>query len=261
MQSMVSAIQDAQGSQATRPETCAQHGDYESRNIFMRIWTKCPVCAEEAKQREEQAREDKERLEQVARWEKKLGASGIPARFKTRTLPGFDAPLPEQKAALAFAEHYAAEFKDGHSGRCAIFIGHPGTGKTHLACGIALRAMSRHGISALFTTVSKMTRRIRESKSFDVEETESQAIAVFTFPHLLIIDEVGLQSGTDAEARSLFDVINERYENYRPTIFLSNLDTDGVRDALGPRVFDRIREDGGEVVPFTWGSHRGEKTV
>ena len=117
--------------------------------------------------------------------------------------------------------------------------------------------MGKFGASAVFTTVSKMARRVREAKSFASEETESQAIGVFVYPDLLIVDEVGLQSGTDAEARTLFDIINERYEQRKPTVFLSNLDLDGVKAALGERVFDRLREDGGEVVTFAWGSHRG----
>lgn len=238
-------------------KSCDKHGEYISHNYFGTIWTRCPTCQDEAQAEEKAKRDAQDKKDRDARWEKTLGQSGIPLRFRDRTIPRFVADNDGQRVALQFAIDFTAEFAKRHSGRCAVFIGKPGTGKTHLACGIAIRAMGAHGASALFTTVAKMARRIREAKSFDAEETESQAIAMHSYPDLLIVDEVGLQSGTDAEARSLFDVVNERYEQCKPTIFLSNLDLDGVRAALGDRLFDRMREDGGEVVIFDWESQRG----
>lgn len=255
--SMGDAIKAMRAAEPDRVETCPVHGEYTSRKVISRVWTKCPACTKEA---EDKARADElaaEKAARDARWQARLGGSGIPPRFRDRTLGRFVADNDGQRHALQFAVAYCAEFERGHSGRCAVFIGEPGTGKTHLACGIALRAMSRFGASAVFTTVSKMARRAREAKSFSSEETESQAIGVFVYPGLLIVDEVGLQSGTDAEARTLFDIINERYEQRKPTVFLSNLDLDGVKAALGERVFDRLREDGGEVVTFAWESQRG----
>jgi DNA replication protein DnaC len=235
---------------------CDIHGDYVSRNLFGRIWTKCPTCADEESAAAQAREEQQKRREEVLRWEKKLGEAGIPLRFRDRFLDSYIAQVDEQREALQFARDYASEFDGHHSGRCAIFIGEPGTGKTHLACGIALMAMS-YGKTAVFTTVARMVRKIRECKSFDSEMSESEAINLYSWPHLLILDEVGIQSGTDAEARSMFDVINTRYENVKPTIFLSNLDLEGVRATLGNRLFDRLREDGCEYKVFAWASYRG----
>lgn len=242
--------------QADRTEVCDIHGEYTSHHIMLRSWTQCPTCTKAATAKIKDRLLEAEKSDRDARWSRQLGDSCIPMRFRDRTLSRFAAENAGQQYALEFSTVYAAEFERGHSGRCAVFIGEPGTGKTHLACGIALQAMA-HGASALFTTVSKLSRRVREAKSFDADETESAAIRIFVYPDLLIVDEVGVQSGTDAEARALFDVINDRYEQRKPTIFLSNLDLGGVQAALGARVFDRMREDGGEVVSFTWGSHRG----
>lgn len=76
------------------------------------------------------------------------------------------------------------------------------------------------------------------------------------FPDLLILDEVGVQFGSDTEKLMLFDILNERYERRHPTILMSNLPRDEVSAYLGERVFDRLREDGGEFISFTWESHR-----
>ena len=59
---------------------------------------------------------------------------------------------------------------------------------------------------------------------------------------------------TDAD----LDVLNERYEKRKPCLLLSNLAIDDVKAYLGERIFDRLREDGGEAVAFDWASHRGK---
>ena len=117
--------------------------------------------------------------------------------------------------------------------------------------------MQRWNGTALFTTTLRAIRRIKDSWRHGGGETESTAIAALVFPDLLILDEVGIQFGTDAEKMLLFDVLNDRYEKRRPTLLLSNLTLSEVRGYLGERVFDRLREDGGEVVVFDWASHRG----
>lgn len=53
-------------------------------------------------------------------------------------------------------------------------------------------------------------------------------------------------------------MLNERYEKRRPTLMLSNLGLDDVRAFLGDRIFDRLREDGGESIVFDWESYRGK---
>jgi len=103
----------------------------------------------------------------------------------------------------------------------------------------------------------KAIRRVKDSWSTESGENESQAVRAFTLPDLLILDEVGIQAGTEFEKNILFDLLNARYERRKPTILISNLEIDEVREFLGERVFDRLREDGGEVIPFTWESHRG----
>ncbi len=243
-----------------RDAFCDKHGAYTSKLYMGRIWSKCITCAAN----EAKAHADKVAAEQLEKDREKMarmiGTAGIPDRFQDRTLGSFDTTEPGQREALRFAEQFAAEFSGKHPGRCAVFYGNAGTGKTHLACGIALHIMRKYNCTAVFTSVSKMARRIREAKSYSADETESSVILAYSMPHLLIIDEVGLQSGTDAEARSLFDVINERYENRKPTLFLTNLDIPGFRAAIGERLFDRMREDGGEVIAFTWSSKRGKLT-
>lgn len=241
----------------TARQTCGRHGEYESKQVMGKVWTSCPTCIAEANARDEQRAmaDDQERRRRA--WSAKLSASGIPPRFCDRTFDGYAATSDGQRAARDFARRLGEDIASGSAdGRCAVFIGRPGTGKTHLAAAVATHAM-RSGRSALITTVTRLIRRIRDTYNRGSTETESQAVEVFTFPDLLVLDEVGVQRGTEDEKLLLFDVLNERYESRRSTILLSNLSVAEMRGYLGERVFDRMREDGGEVVVFDWNSHRG----
>ena len=54
----------------------------------------------------------------------------------------------------------------------------------------------------------------------------------------------------------VFDVINGRYEEELPTVIISNLDVAGVKEIIGDRCIDRLRQDGGKVIAFDWESQR-----
>lgn len=241
-----------------RTDVCETHGEYTAVCHLGKIWSRCPACQAELKRLREEAEAEAKELRRVELWQKRLGHSGIPERFHDRTLASFNAANGPQQTALTFAKEYADGFAEAlKTGRGAIFIGKPGTGKTHLACGIGLQVMEQNRARVLFRTVQRAIRGIKDTWVKGSEISESEAIADLVEPELLILDEVGIQFGSDFERNTLFDVLNERYERRRPTIFLSNLTVEEVTNFLGERVIDRLREDGGRVIPFTWESHRG----
>lgn len=243
-----------------RQDNCEHHGAFESVNYIGKIWSRCPACAQVLSDMRKKHEEEQERERQQKAWEFRLRRSCIPERFLDRTLKNFKAETPEQQRALAFANAYADDFDNVmKTGRCALFVGAPGTGKTHLAAGIALRLMHRDKRVVLFTTVMRAIRSIKDTWTKGSETTETQAIEALVYPELLILDEVGVQFGSETEKLMLFDVLNERYEKRKPCLLLSNLAIDDVKAFLGERVFDRLREDGGEAVAFDWESYRGRK--
>jgi DNA replication protein DnaC len=241
----------------TKADRCETHGDYVSRNVFRNIWSGCPYCAAERQAVQQREEEERASSERFRAWQKRLGEAAIPERFYTRTLDSYIATSEDQRRALEFSQAYADNFEK--AGSSAIFCGRPGTGKTHLAVGIGLHLM-KHNKLVLFTTVQRLVRRVKDSWN-DNKQSEGDVIRIFVQPDLLILDEVGVQFGTDFERNLMFDILNERYEKRRATILLSNLTVTEVKSLLGDRVFDRLREDGGQCVPFNWTSHRGEKTL
>ena len=237
-------------------QECPIHGPFQSRKFSLggtEIATRCSACFEDDALKEVQ---EQERKRQMAMNESVMRNAAIPQRFASRTLENYDAKLPGQRAALQAATNYADNFLDAlATGRSLIFCGTAGTGKTHLAVGIAKRALS-FGKTATFTTAMDAIRSVRETYRKNSEVTERQAIARFAQADLAIIDEVGSQLGTDAEKVTLFDLINARYERERPMIVLSNLTIKEVEQYMGSRAFDRLRENGGQAVTFTWPSYR-----
>ena len=130
-------------------------------------------------------------------------------------------------------------------GRCLILHGKPGRGKTHLAVAIAYRAI-QNGFEALFVTAAELIDNL--SAAFR-EGRLGEALAAFTHPHVLVVDEVGyLTYGTDA-ANMLFHVVNDRHKHKRSMVFTTNktLKAWGAvlhDEDLAHAIVDRILERG-----------------
>src|SRR5438876_5114012 len=131
-------------------------------------------------------------------------------------------------------------------GRCLILTGKPGRGKTHLAVAIAYRAI-QNGFDALFVAAAEL---IDDLSAAFREGRLAAALATYTHPALLVVDEVGyLTYGTDA-ANMLFHVVNDRHRRKRSMIFTTNksvttwgrvLHDEDLAHAIVDRILERGR--------------------
>lgn len=244
------------GREAEETRYCQHHGPYVARQVIGSLWTKCPHCAADAQEKKAERERALKAFADRVEIAKVMASADIPPRFADRTLESFVASSPEQQHALDVAMRYVSDVSETlRLGRCLVLCGRPGTGKTHIAVGIARRFINA-GLVARFTSAMNAIRMVREAYRSDSTVTERKVIQDFAKPHLMILDEVGQQHGTEAEKVTLFDLINARYEHVRPTILISNLPLADVREFIGERAFDRLRENGGEAVAFTWDSYR-----
>lgn len=217
--------------------------------------TSCPECLKEKinkLEKEQNDIKDFKSKEEVKTLKKR---SDIPLRFKDASFDNFKSDQKNAKAlkiCKAYAERWADRKKSGGS---LVLFGNVGTGKTHLAMAIANYVIENYQDRVYVTTARKITRDIKSTWG-DKENTEQGLINLYAKLDLLIIDEIGVQFLSDAEKMILFEIINNRYENIKPTLIISNLNSDEIKKTLGEQTVDRLREGRGAMVKFDWESYR-----
>lgn len=218
--------------------------------------------AEEARQKDA-AKEAEERERRRQRIEKLLGKSGIKKRFQQRTFENFIQDTSERRRCFQIAKQYAERFPYYAAKGEGLYIeGSNGTGKTHLAAAIALYLINE-GLPVVCKTSSDLLADIK--RGFDSgEATEYEILRAYKEADLLIVDDLGKEQCTDWSMSTLYSILNDRYEDMKPTIITTNYNTEELMRAMTPRGFDdtkiraiisRLREVS-KVVTMAWADYR-----
>lgn len=104
------------------------------------------------------------------------------------------------------------------NGQNVVLAGNPGTGKTHLAIGLGMKACNE-GMSVLFTTIPLLINQLKESRS---EKTLRAFGNKFAKYDLIIADELGYISFDKEGSELLFTHLSLR-TGRKSTIITTNL--------------------------------------
>lgn len=102
-----------------------------------------------------------------------------------------------------------------------VMAGNPGTGKTHLAIGLGIKA-AQEGFKVYFAHVPSLIVELKESQNEKKLSTFKRKIAKYD---LIILDELGYVSFDKTGAELLFNMISQRSEK-ASTIITTNLSFD-----------------------------------
>ncbi len=143
-----------------------------------------------------------------------------------KTLDGFDFTATPSLNKREVVELARCEWIDRREN--IIFLGNPGTGKTHLSIGLGMAACQR-GIAVRFFTAAGLVNALAEARS---EKALVRLQARLAKVPLLIVDELGYVPFSKTGSELLFEILSQRYER-GSMIVTSNLPFEEWTSVLG----------------------------
>jgi len=144
----------------------------------------------------------------------------IPRRYQNCSLDNFEVHNDSHKDALKISRQFVKNYPAQEVG--LLFIGPCGVGKTHLAVAIIRELLGKKNVSCSFYDFRELIRDIQSSFTPDSNLSEAEILAPVFDVGVLVLDELGAKRPTAWVEETVFYIINQRYNQKRPTIFTSN---------------------------------------
>ncbi len=138
------------------------------------------------------------------------------------------------KVAKAFVKKFGRTYDN------LLILGNTGTGKTHISSAIAKEIITR-GFDVLYDSAQNIISAFEDDKfrSGYSPSYESKS-EKFLECDLLIIDDLGTEFLTQFTVSCLYNLINTRQNQGKPTIISTNLSEDELKNRYDGRITSRI---------------------
>ncbi|MBQ8683120.1 MAG: ATP-binding protein [Clostridia bacterium] len=143
-------------------------------------------------------------------------------------------PRQQMGDVLAYCREYAADFTPDSGS--LLLQGSTGIGKTHLALAIA-RQVAEQGYGVIYGSVGPLLHRI-ELEHFG--KAEGDSLAQLTDCDLLVLDDLGMEFDTPFTRSCIYNLLNTRLLEGRPTIISTNLGSAALQARYGDQIASRI---------------------
>lgn len=174
----------------------------------------------------------------------------IPERYKWKFVDDFRMEAPDGTPIDLAATVYLRIHQDliestGEPKRGYLLYGNPGTGKTLMGCIALNELMLRWTKPGRFLSLSRtFFHRLRDTYSADSEHygrTWPMLEELCKMPYL-VLDDFGVQRGTDWEGEMLYDLVDTRYSDQRFTVITTNHPLDELKALAKGRIYSRLVE-------------------
>ena len=134
----------------------------------------------------------------------------------------------------------AEEFAEHPEGRWLIMWGERGTGKSHLCAAVANHLINS-GVPTLFVSMPDLLAALKQAmdlQSNTEQESYSGRMKLFKTVPVLILDDLGAETGSSWSDGVMFEILDHRYRNRLATMIVTNVPL----EEFDPRIMSRMKD-------------------
>lgn len=144
-------------------------------------------------------------------------------------------PREEMEGILSFCKGYAKDFTP-HSGSLFLY-GKTGLGKTHLSLAIAAEVI-KLGYGVIYGSAQNLLSKLEKERFGKAKDEDTESLLLDC--DLLILDDLGTEFTTAFTVAEIYNIVNTRDLQKKPTIINTNLNFKEFTDKYSDRVTSRI---------------------